>query len=131
MNKLWSEQLTFTLPTQRKVDLQSFSLKLTYDGVLDATISESFNQLGLSHLAFPAHWRDDSIHVELPSDLSVMLPEFVCFAELVSYQRGQLSELNYVWFLDNIEGASLRDLIQKALDRLDWDGLAREREDDF
>jgi hypothetical protein len=64
-----------------------------------------------------------------------MLPAFVCFAELVSFEPistpDQFSELNYVWFLDSIEGIPLRDLIQKALDRLDWDGLAKEREYDF
>jgi hypothetical protein len=135
MIKLWSEQLTFTLPNQRKVDLQAFSLKFTYDGVLEATITERVNKRVLGHLEFPAHWRDDAIHVEWPTDLSEMLPAFVCFAELVSFEPistpDQFSELNYVWFLDSIEGIPLRDLIQKALDRLDWDGLAKEREYDF
>ena len=136
MPRIWSEQhFTFTLPNQRKVDLLGFQLKLTYDGVLEATINERVNRLVLKHLEVPSYWRDSAIHREMPEDLTRMLPAFVCFAELISYdpisKPDHLSQLNFIWFINSIEGPSLKELIQQALNRLDWEAQAKEFEPNY
>ena len=75
MPRLWTEQyLSFTLPIQRKVNLIGFHLRSTYDGVLEMTPSEQVNRMVLDHLEVPSHWRNSAIYMEMPKDLSEMLP---------------------------------------------------------
>ena len=59
-------------------------------------------------------------------------PNVVCFAELESHEGNSSPDhyfqLNYVWLIDSLEEIPLGQLIQTALERLDWDGNAREVE---
>jgi hypothetical protein len=63
------------------------------------------------------------------------MPEIVCMAELSSereistgedLENNYYSELRYIWFIQTLEGKSLRDPVQFALDKLHWDEFAEE-----
>ena len=131
MPELWNQnELKFTLPTGREVELSSLRLRMTYEGILEGTPGPKMNQFVLDHLDPPEHWRSTAVAIDTPKDLTGSLPYWVCFGEFVSWKGIQnpqaSSQLNYIWFIDSPDGSSLRELISAALATVDWDEFAQE-----
>jgi hypothetical protein len=131
MPELWNQnELKFTLPTGREVELSSLRLRMTYEGILEGTPGPKMNQFVLDHLDPPEHWRSTAVAIDTPKDLTGSLPYWVCFGEFVSLKGIQnpqsSSQLNYIWFIYSPDGASLRELISAALATVDWEEFAEE-----
>jgi hypothetical protein len=131
MPELWNQnQLKFTLPSGREVELSSLRLRMTYEGILEGTPGPKMNQFVLDHLDPPEHWRSTAVVIDTPKDLSGSLPYWVCFGEFVSWKGIQnpqaSSQLNYIWFIDSPDGHSLREIVASALANLDWEEFAQE-----
>ena len=135
MPQLWNQnEFKFTLPTTgREVELSSLRLRMTYEGILEGTPGPKMNQFVLNHLDPPEHWRSTSVAIDTPKDLTGSLPYWVCFGEFVSWKGIQhpdtTSQLNYIWFIDSLDGASLRELISAALATVDWEEFAQEMDE--
>ena len=135
MPQLWNQnEFKFTLPTTgREVELSSLRLRMTYEGILEGTPGPKMNQFVLNHLDPPEHWRSTSVAIDTPKDLTGSLPYWVCFGEFVSWKGIQhpdtTSQLNYIWFIDSLDGGSLRELISAALATVDWEEFAQEMDE--
>ncbi len=134
MPELWKQnELKFTLPSGREVELTSFRLRMTYEGILEGSPGPKMNQFVLDHLDPPEHWRSTAVAIDTPKDLSRILPYWVCFGEFVSWKGIQsphtTSQLNYIWFIDSPDVQSLRELISAALATVDWEEFAQEIEE--
>jgi hypothetical protein len=134
MPELWNQnQLKFTLPSGREVELSSLRLRMTFEGILEGTPGPNMNQFVLDHLDPPEHWRSTAVAIDTPEDLSESLPHWVCFGEFVSWKGTQnpkaTSQLNYIWFIDSPDVLSLREIVASALAKLDWEDLAQEEEE--
>jgi hypothetical protein len=131
MPELWNQnQLKFTLPSGREVELSSLRLRMTYEGILEGTPGPKMNQFVLDHLDPPEHWRSTAVAIDTPKDLTGSLPYWVCFGEFVCWKGIQnpqaSSQLNYIWFIDSPDGPSLREIVASALANLDWEEFAQE-----
>jgi len=106
---------------------------MTYEGILEGTPGPKMNQFVLDHLDPPEHWRSRAVAMDTPKDLTGSLPYWVCFGEFVSWKGIQhphtTSQLNYIWFIDSLDGASLRELISAALTTVDWEEFAQEMDE--
>jgi len=134
MPERWNQnELKFTLPSGREIELTSFRLRMTYEGILEGTPGPKMNQFVLDHLDPPEHWRSTAVAIDTPKDLTGSLPYWVCFGEFVSWKGIQnpqaTSQLNYIWFIDSPDGVSLRELISAAIASVDWEGFAQEIEE--
>ena len=134
MPEIWNQnELKFTLPSGREVQMTSLRLCMTYEGILEGTPGPKMNQFVLDHLDPPAHWGTTAVAIDTPKDLSGSLPYWVCFGEFISWKGIQdskaTSQLNYIWFIDSPDGSSIRDLISAALTSVDWDEFAEEVEE--
>jgi hypothetical protein len=134
MPEFWNQnKLKFTLPSGREVELSSLRLRMTYEGILEGTPGPKMNQFVLDHLDPPEQWRSTAVAIDTPKDLSESLPHWVCFGEFVSWKGIKnphtTSQLNYIWFIDSPDGASLRELISAALATVDWEEFAQEIEE--
>jgi len=131
MPELWNQnQLKFTLPSGREVELSSLRLRMTYEGILEGTPGPKMNQFVLDHLDPPEHWRSTAVAIDTPKDLTGSLSYWVCFGEFVCWKGihspHTISQLNYIWFIDSPDGPSLREIIASALANLDWEEFAQE-----
>jgi hypothetical protein len=134
MPERWNQnELKFTLPSGREVELTSLRLRMTYEGILEGTPGHKMNQFVLDHLDPPEHWRSTAVAIDTPKDLTGSLPYWVCFGEFVSWKGihspHTSSQLNYIWFIHSPDGASLRELISAALASVDWEEFAQEIEE--
>lgn len=134
MPELWKQnELKFTLPTGREVELSSLRLRMTYEGILEGTPGPKMNRFVLDHLDPPEHWRSTAVAIDAPKDLSGSLPYWVCFGEFISWKGIQnphtISQLNYIWFIDSPDVPSLREIVATAIANLDWEDLAQEEEE--
>jgi hypothetical protein len=131
MPELWNQnQLKFTLPTGREVELSSLRLRMTYEGILEGTPGPKMNQFVLDHLDPPEHWQSTAVAIDTPKDLTGSLPFWVCFGEFVCWKGihspHTSSQLNYIWFIDSPDGPSLREIVASALASVDWEEFAQE-----
>jgi hypothetical protein len=134
MPELWNQnELKFTLPTGREVELSSLRLRMTYEGILEGTPGPKMNQFVLDHLDPPEHWRSTAVAIDTPKDLTGSLPYWVCFGEFVCWKGihspHTSSQLNYIWFIDSPDRPSLREIIASALATVDWEEFAQEIEE--
>jgi hypothetical protein len=137
MRIIKSDLMTFQLSQNREVQLQSIQFKLTYDGIFEGNFGEKLNHFVLNNLDLPSDWKDKAICIDTPKDLSTDMPGIVCMAQLSSVmeistgedlENNSYSELRYIWFIETLEGKTLREIVQFALDKLDWDEFAEEFE---
>jgi hypothetical protein len=140
MKKIKSDLMTFQLSQNREVQLQSIQFKLTYDGIFEGDFGEKLNHFVLNNLDLPSDWKDKAICIDTPKDLSLAMPGIVCLAELSSVmeistgedlENNNYSELRYIWFIETLEDKTLREIVQFALDKLDWDKFAEEFESNW
>ena len=134
MPELWNQnELKFTLPSGREVELSSLRLRMTYEGILEGTPGPKMNQFVLDHLDPPEHWRSTAVAIDTPKDLTGSLPYWVCFGEFVCWKGihspHTSSQLNYIWFIDSPDRPSLREIIASALATVDWEEFAQEIEE--
>jgi hypothetical protein len=134
MPELWKQnELKFTLPSGREIELTSFRLRMTYEGILEGSPGPKMNQFVLDHLDPPEHWRSTAVAIDTPKDLTGSLPYWVCFGEFVCWKGihspHTSSQLNYIWFIDSPDGGSLGELISAALATVDWEEFAQEIEE--
>ena len=140
MRIIKSDLMTFQLSQNRVVQLQSIQFKLTYDGIFEGDFGEKLNHFVLNNLDLPSDWKGKAICIDTPKDLSTDMPGIVCMAELSSVmeistgedlENNSYSELRYIWFIETLEGKTLREIVQFALDKLDWDEFAEEFESNW
>lgn len=140
MRIIKSDLMTFQLSQNREVQLQSIQFKLTYDGILEGDFGEKLNHFALNNLDLPSDWKGKAICIDTPIDLSIDMPAIVCMAELSSLKEistGEglknniYSELRYIWFIETLEGKMFREIVQFALEKLEWDEFAEEFEQNW
>lgn len=113
--------------------LNGFHLSFTYGGLMEGIPGEEVNQMIIEEIKKSKIWGQRKIYSISPNkeDFLKTLPLFSCFAWLTSYEFAKNpyadgSELVLHWFEKSMEGKSVQEIIQNAVEQVEWENEAED-----
>ena len=133
-----SHLINLKLKSGRQVLLRGFHLKPTYGDIVEGILGEAMNQSIIEWAPESNQWWERKQFTITPTveEIKTTLPIFHCFIWLFSYEpardpKAKGSELVIHWFEKSMADGQFFQIIQNAIDKVNWEEEAEDITDEL